>query len=349
MPPTVLRLLAVFLLSTGLAGTAAAHGAASSPWAQARASIQERLARVRTDLFSRTDRMEESVKELKAILAEDPGSAEAHLLLGVAYRGIGSPELVGEAVAELRQALTLDPRFLPARLYLAHIYLDLGRAARAREELEAGLKAAPGAPQFVALLGEAERQLGNHARAAELARQALKADPSLAQARYYLGLALLSLGRRDEAIAELERVVQSGPNQVDPYVTLGAAYLEAARLEPALAVLGRGAAIDANRPDLCVQLARAYRLKGMLAEADAQLTRAAARTLDSIASPFAQSQEIEQELYLEQGLLRLQQGRLAPAAEAFEKVLQMDPTHALAIKSLADVRRRQGAKSGAGK
>ena len=66
---------------------------------------------------------------------------------------------MGEAVAELRQALALNPGFAPAHLYLAHIYLDLGRAGRAREEMWAALVQVPGNPQFLALLGETERQL----------------------------------------------------------------------------------------------------------------------------------------------------------------------------------------------
>src|SRR6185503_9782963 len=123
-----------------------------------------------------------------------------------------------EAVAELRQALALNPALAPARLYLAHVYLDLGRSARAREELEAALAQVPGNPQFLALLGETERQLRNPDRSVALLRQALQADESFAQARYYLGLALFDLGRRDEAITELERVVKSGPQVADAYV-----------------------------------------------------------------------------------------------------------------------------------
>src|SRR5438093_12280918 len=173
-------------------------------------SIQERLDRVRADLFSRAERLDEDVRELKRVLAVDPRSAEAHALLGIAYRTLGSQELIGESVAEFRQALDLDPRLVPVRFYLARVYLDLGRAARAREELETSLVQAPVNPEVLALLGETERQLKNPARAVELTRQALQADQSLAQARYYLGLALFDLGRRDEAIKELERVVQSG-------------------------------------------------------------------------------------------------------------------------------------------
>src|SRR6187401_3087936 len=153
--------------------------------------IQERLERVKADLYSRTDRLDENVKELKQILAVDPRSADAHMLLGIAYSTWGSKELKGEAIGEFRQALDLNPRLVQVRFFLAHLYLDLGRAVRAREELEAALVQTPGNPDFLALLGETERQLKNPSRAVEMTRRALQADPAFAPARYYLGRALL--------------------------------------------------------------------------------------------------------------------------------------------------------------
>src|SRR5829696_132159 len=171
--------------------------------------IQERLERVKADLYSRTDRLDENVKELKQILAADPRSADAHMLLGIAYSTWGSKELKGEAIGEFRQALDLNPRLVQVHFFLAHLYLDLGRAVRAREELNAGLAQSPGNPEFLALLGEAERRLKNPRRAVEVTRQALQADPSLAPARHYLGLALLDAGQRDDGIKELEHVVRA--------------------------------------------------------------------------------------------------------------------------------------------
>ena len=73
------------------------------------------------------------MKELKQILALDPRSADAHMLLGIAYSTWGSRELKGEAIGEFRQALDLNPRLAEVRFYLARLYLDLGRPAeRAR-------------------------------------------------------------------------------------------------------------------------------------------------------------------------------------------------------------------------
>jgi cytochrome c-type biogenesis protein CcmH/NrfG len=309
---------------------------------QQTASIQDRLKRVQDGLFAGTAKPDQAIRELKAILAVEPGSAEAHLLLGIAYRSAGSSDLMGEAVAELRQALALNPGFVPAHFYLAHIYLDLGRAERARDELQTGLSQSPGNPQFMALLGEAERQLKNPARSVELNREALKLDASSGESRYYLGLALFDLGKRDEAIAELERVVQAAPNVVDPYLSLGTAYVEARRFDDALNVLRQGVRIDPARPELRIQMARAYRSKGLLDSADAQL-RLAQPKGSALAASMFQHQQIEFDLYLEQGMLRMQRGQLEPAAAAFRKVLEMDPNHGPTNRYLAEVYRQQGA------
>jgi tetratricopeptide (TPR) repeat protein len=312
--------------------------------AGARPSIPERLKRVRDDLFTRTDRVEASIDELKSILAVDPSSAEAHLLLGLAYRSLGTPEFLGEAVAELRQALALEPALVPARLYLGYLYRDLGRPQRAKEELATALTQAPGHPQLLALLADTERQLGDPTRALALADQALKADPSFAQARYYRGLALLDLKRREEGLAELEQVVQGGPPVPEAYLALGAAYLEAGRPDPALQVLTLGHKLAPDRPDLTVQLARACRLKGLLTRADQLITKALAGGT-SPAYSFSQFQQVESDLYLERGRVRLQQGRLEAAAAAFQKVLDMDSTHATAGAHLAEVKRRMQQQS----
>ena len=183
------------LLCVSIAALAANEHVISAQSAASAPPIQERLNRVRADLFSAAPHVADDVKELKEILGAEPRSVEAHVLLGMAYRALGTQEMLAEAVAEFRQTIELDASFVPARFYLAHVYLDLGRASRAKEELLAALEKAPGNPQFTALLGEAERQLKNPAKAVELLRQALQADASLVEAHYYLGLALFDAGQ----------------------------------------------------------------------------------------------------------------------------------------------------------
>jgi tetratricopeptide (TPR) repeat protein len=346
LPLLITSGLARVLLGLILAGNVAIVPGPLQAAAQAdtaKLPVQERLSRVRANLFSRPDKAQESIRELKAILAVDPRSAEGHLLLGIAYRSVGAADLMGETVAEFRQALALNPDFVPARFYLANVYLELGRAARAREELELALTKAPGQTQFLALLGEAERQLGNPRRAVEVARQALQPDPSFAQARYYLGLALLDLGQRAEAIQELERVAQSGAKMVEVHINLGTAYLDANRPDDALETLLQGRQLDPARPEIRILLSRAYRSKGLLAKADEQLKFSMPDQGVTAASPVFQ--QVQSDLYLEQGLLRLQQRQLEAAASALQKLLRIDANHGPGNRAMAEVYLLQGSYS----
>ena len=311
------------------------------------ATLHERLERVRADLYSRTDRLSENVKELKQILALDPRSADAHMLLGIAYSTWGSKELKGEAIAEFRQALDLDPRLVQVRFFLAHLYLGLGRPARAREELEAGLSQTPGNPEFLALLGEAERQSKNAPRAVEITRQAVQADPTFAPARYYLGLALRDAGQRDEAIKELEQVVRARAAGADAHLALGLAYVEAGRAADAIETLNQGLRIDSARSDLHVALARAYRSNGLLDKADAQLSLGKPRPASASSADYPY-QQVELDFHLERGMVKAQRGQLAAAAAAFKKVLELEPNHEAATRELAEVNRRLRAKKPGG-
>lgn len=334
------------LMAAHLAGAAQVEARPAGPQAETNAAaVQTKLKQLSAEIFSGTARIPEAIRELHQILAADPRSAEAHLLLGIAYRSQGSPEMMGESVAEFRQAIALNPSLAPARLYLAYVYVDLGRPERAREELQAALAQVPGHGQFLALLGEVERHLKNPSRSVELLNQALQAEPSFVQARYYLGLALFDLGRRAEAITELERVVQSGAKVADAYISLGVAYLESGRVDEGLEILSQATHLDPARPDIRIQLARAYRMKGALENADEQLSMAQPKGA-ALASPSSQERQVEFDLYLERGLLRLRQGRLDAAAEALQKVLDMDPSHAAAREHMAEVTRRRAKRPG---
>jgi tetratricopeptide (TPR) repeat protein len=304
--------------------------------------MQERLERVRADLFSATPHLTDDVAALKGVLGEDPKSAEAHVLLGIAYRGLGTQEMLAEAIAELRQAIDLDPTLMPARFYLAHLYLDLGRPARAKEELTAALEKAPGNPQFLASLGEAERRLNNPQKAVDLTRQALQADKSLLEARYYLGVALIDLGRTADAIEELEQVVAANAGRPEAFLALGTVYTQSGRFDDAIRVLAEGTKLDPSRADLHIQLSRAYRSKGLLDRAERELARAQPKPDAALAASYVEHERLEFDLYVEQGLVKLKRGQLVAAAEALKKALAMEPNDGLANNSIAQVYLRQG-------
>jgi tetratricopeptide (TPR) repeat protein len=100
--------------------------------------------------------------------------------------------------------------------------------------------------------------------------------------------------------------------------------------------------MDPSRPDIRIELARAYRSTGSLDKADEQLSLATAKSSGSLAPSYYQHQQVEFDLYLERGLVKLQRGELQAAAEAFKKVIELDPSHGPANRHLAEVYLRQG-------
>lgn len=334
--PAVVVVLLVVSAAAAPAGARRDAGQDAPP----AASIPERLARARTAVLTGTTPLPETIEEIKNLLALDPTLAEAHLLLGLAYRSEGSFPLLPEAIAEFRQALALDPALVAGRYYLANSYLDLNRPERAREELEIGLARLPDQPQFLTLLAEAERRLGHAARALELAQRVLAATPTDAQARYYGGLALLDLNRHDEAIAYLEAVTRTEAGMVEAYVRLGTLYLEDDRLDEATGMFVKAAMLAPSRRDIRLSLGRVYRLAGLLSDAEQQLALVLPRGSTVEASAFYE--ELQADLYLESGLLRLQQGRLDEALIALRRALEFRPAHGPTLQALADAFARQG-------
>ena len=121
---TVPRQIAVVLLASALA------------WAQTpRADLGAQLGAAAEHL--QQGKAVQTIRECKAVLAADPRLAPAHMLLGLAYLGKGSPAMIADAKAELQQALDLDPQLVLARYYLARLYFDQGLREKARSNWSA--------------------------------------------------------------------------------------------------------------------------------------------------------------------------------------------------------------------
>jgi tetratricopeptide (TPR) repeat protein len=341
----VVHAFAAIVVACAAAAIASAQTSAPARSAQTPApaspSLQQQLERIRSQVYASPTGLRDAVPELQRILAEDPSIAEAHLLLGAAYRTAGTELMIGEAKAELQQALELDPGLIAARLLLAQTYFDLGRYENARDEATIALRQVPGQAQFLAILGEAERHLGDPARAKALASLALEADGTLTQAHYYRARAMLDLGERDDAIKELEGVIRSGAEVPDVFLYLGIAYIDANRLDDAVLSLTEGASLAPASREMKIELAHAYRLKGQLANAEQQLTQA--RSAETNVQVTPEYQRIETRLNLEWGLLRLRQGRLQAAATALSAAVTMNPNDGASHRALAEVYLRQGA------
>ena len=89
-----------------------------------------------------------------------------------------------------------------------------------------------------------------------------------------------------------------------------------------------------------IALAHAYRLKGQLTRASAALAHV--RTMVGTTAVSGGGQDVLRDLNFEEGLLRLKQAQLEPAAQALRKAIEIDPSYGPAYRYLAEVYLRQG-------
>jgi tetratricopeptide (TPR) repeat protein len=136
----------------------------------------------------------------------DPDDREARRLLADCLSENNKP---ADAMAEYERLLAQVPGDRPAQLGKARCLVALARHEEAREALEALLKLDPRQVAVLTLLGKVQIRLGDPAAAERWLRQAVVEEPSDREAVYNLGQALQQQGKKDEAapwVAQLKRI-----------------------------------------------------------------------------------------------------------------------------------------------
>jgi tetratricopeptide (TPR) repeat protein len=284
-----------------------------------------------------------AIRECKSVLASAPRFPAAHMLLGQAYLAQGSIAMIAEAKAELQQALDLDPHLLWARFYLAKIYIDQGRNEKAADQLERGLKERSDVPHFLSLLGEVRRKLGDPAASLELNRKAIRIDPAMTPAHYYLALAHLDLKQDDAAVGELETAIHSPFVAPEMYTALAALYGKRQRLAEAEELCRKAIALNPSRPESYLSLARLYNSQHASDKALQALSKALPAGKELPSSAFYQ--QLQADIYAEQGAAYQAKEKNAEAIAAYESSLGFDPDRGIVHRQLAVLYLRKGDKA----
>jgi tetratricopeptide (TPR) repeat protein len=280
-------------------------------------------------------KVDQAIRECKAVLAADPRSAPAHMLLGLAYIATGSVDMVADAKAELQQTLAIDPELVWARFYLARLYLEQGLSEKAQEQLEIGLKQSPGLPQLLSLLGEVRRKLGEPGASLELNRKALEADATLIPAHYFLALAYLDLKQEQPAIAEFEKVIHTPYVTPEMYNTLAALYIKKKRFAEAEDLCRKAIALNPSRPDAYLNLARVYNAQHASDKALEAVRAALPEGKEFAVSEYYQG--LQADLEVERGEAYTDKKMYAQAIEAYTRALDLDPRRAAVHRRLAEL------------
>jgi tetratricopeptide (TPR) repeat protein len=120
------------------------------------------------------ERPEEALPHLKRAVQGDPAKADYHFWLGVAYWAIRDFESERNSYIK---ALAIDPQDVPARLYLAHTFLDSGEWQAALDNYDLLLRREPYNPEALYNRALALTELGRPIEESKAWKQYLEYYP----------------------------------------------------------------------------------------------------------------------------------------------------------------------------
>lgn len=156
---------------------------------------------------------ESAMGVFRRLLEQNAQNAAVHLLLGQAY---AQQDDFANSLAELRNALKIDPRLPEAHYYAGLVYLRQSDFDSAAKEFRDELEIRPGDPATTYHLGFALLSEGEAGPAAALFRESIKARPEYELAHFELGRALLQTGDVTGAIESLEAARKLAPDRTQP-------------------------------------------------------------------------------------------------------------------------------------
>ncbi|MCV2368717.1 XrtA/PEP-CTERM system TPR-repeat protein PrsT [Roseateles oligotrophus] len=266
-------------------------------------------------------------EQISALLRIWPDSTKLLQFAGAVEMKLGS---LSEAEAHFLKALSLNPDSPSVRRTLAQVYLRSGRASKSLDVLKPLLAQSPVAAETMSLAAEAYVQQGDQIRAEEFFQQANMTKPG--DVKIMTALAMTRLGGKKESLGfeDLSSIAASDKGEFADLALINA---RLGRKEWALALEAIGN-YERKMPDRPTPPA----LRGKVQERQGDLGAARksfelALTKDKYYYPaIAALTDME-----------LRGGELKHAVERLERFTNANPKHVMALLSLANLKKLQGA------
>lgn len=266
----------------------------------------------------RAGRAAEAAGLCDALLAKEPGHAQALHLLGMIRFAAGD---AASAASLLQRAVDSAPDYAEAHYNLGVIRQRLGEAAVGSYRRCLELRPDWAAPRIN--LGSLLLEQGAAREAEAALRPAVVQEPLNPDALHNLGSALLAQGQKEEAAALLERAVAQAPDRLESRLNLGVALYDNGKFSIAesqfRAILER----QPDHPDALFNLANTRKACGDLEGAMAlyrqllRLVPAHAGALNNLGGVYFSA------------------NRMVEAAQTYERLAAVSPRSAAAYGSLA--------------
>jgi tetratricopeptide (TPR) repeat protein len=266
------------------------------------------------------DEAEKSMDSLKKALDLEPNFSEATLLL--AQLEIKNNDPV-PAVISLNQLIARQPKMPQAQLLLADAYRLQGKSGEALAIYQQLEKSFPQNPQVPLLMGSALLQQGNDAEARKEFNRALELSPDSLQALEQLVNLDLLENESAAAMQSVEKAVEKNPGEPVPRLLLAKIFLAQGDTNQAEAALSKVIELQPGVQSAYLLLAQLY--------FDSKQDQ---RALTTLGAAIGKGPEDVSALMLS-GAIHSDEKDYKGAADAYEKLLQMDPKSSAALNNLA--------------
>lgn len=284
---------------------------------------------------------DEAILSYRHAEALQPAEAAWPYLRGHASLRKGDREDAADAFA---RTLTLTPDYLPARVWLGDVQLDLGHADAARATFAAALAQQPESAPALFGAGRAALERRAYTDAVQYLEHALRVDPRATVMHYPLAVAYRGLGQADKAEGLMRTRGSAAPDLQDPilqsasivldsavsYESLGMQALRAQDWAGAIQTFRRGLEVAPNDPSL-----RYWMASAMIAGGDAAGALREFQTVVRMQPEYAKA-------HFSLGAIYDQQGKAADALREYQAAVRYAPNLPDAHLRLALALRRSG-------
>jgi tetratricopeptide (TPR) repeat protein len=219
-----------------------------------------------------------AIAGLEKILANNPASAEAHLLLGQAYYRADQKDKAQDQFLAAFQlnpavALPLDSQDADEWLKIGNAHATLSQLDEALAAYQTVLKIKPDKAAAYTNIGVVYYQSGKFDDAVQQMQKALEIDPSDAETHYMLGATYVQQQKLDEAEKAFNKAIELKPDLAAAYTGLGNVQLARKSFAEAVTTLQKATTLQPNQAEAWLALGQAYAAQGNKTEASTALNQ----------------------------------------------------------------------------
>ncbi len=300
------------------------------------------------------DSVSKSVDDLKKMLQNNPNDGALHFQLSRAYFAIGQPD---KSLSEALEAVQDESKekapkpavVLGARTLAGRVYAERGDNAKALEQADAVLAAAPKNPDARFVRDRALVGMNQPDKALTDLEDLVREFPTMNDAHLQLASLYMMQKQMDKSYAEFEKVWKSNPPDNRGFVGMQAVKLAGGKGTEAVAALKdlveKNPAVPAYRLQLAgFQTTAGAQQASSNPNAARQYFQNAADNYKEILKTNANSSDI----WVRLGMLQRQLGNYDAAVSSFEQASKADPKNVNALINEAMLFDLQGNKDKAG-